>query len=118
MNANQKVIAVLFNGLSTIAGGFSQEVYNDPVDKKGSAIDLPPDPDKNLEDARKDANGCIMIGAGVGVAGIVAALASGAVCPLCVVAAPGLIGAGLVKRFTAERRKNRKNSPGSPEEQA
>ncbi len=55
----------------------------------------------------KDANQCMMIGAGVGVAGIGAALA-GAACPLCAVAAPGLIGAGLFKRLYLKfRRKNR-----------
>ena len=55
----------------------------------------------NFEDINKkknEANTCMAIGAGVGVLGTVTAAITGAVCPLCIVIAPGLIGIGAYKR--------------------
>ncbi len=46
-----------------------------------------------------DANSCILLGAGVGALGAGAALAAGAVCPVCVVVSPALVGLGLVRRL-------------------
>lgn len=66
-------------------------------------------PDK-VADNVKDANMCMLIGAGIGVLGIAGALAAGAVCPVCVIAAPGLIGAGLVKRLAFGAGKSRRSS--------
>ncbi|NMC63647.1 MAG: hypothetical protein GYA55_10845 [SAR324 cluster bacterium] len=57
-----------------------------------------------FKEGLKEANNCMLIGAGVGAAGILGALAAGAVCPLCVIAAPGLIGAGLIKRIYTKRK--------------
>ena len=48
---------------------------------------------------KKDANTCIALGAGVGILGAASAALSGAVCPLCVVIAPGLVGYGAYKRW-------------------
>lgn len=47
---------------------------------------------------KKDANACLAIGAGVGALGTAAAFA-GAVCPLCIFAAPGLLGYGAYRRW-------------------
>ena len=54
--------------------------------------------DRNkLKQDLKDANSCIILGAGVGAVGTISALSIGAVCPLCVVAAPSLIGLGFLE---------------------
>ena len=65
------------------------------------------DRDKLKQDL-KDANTCMLLGAGVGAVGVISALSIGAVCPLCVVAAPGLIGFGFLRRLYLKFRKNRK----------
>ena len=54
----------------------------------------------------KDANACIAIGAGVGALGAAGAMVAGAVCPLCIFVAPGLIGVGAYKRWKAKRGKD------------
>jgi hypothetical protein len=54
-----------------------------------------------------EANLCIGAGVGVGLLGAGGALLSGAVCPMCVVAAPALIGAGIFQRW----RRLRANRP-------
>lgn len=46
----------------------------------------------------------LTMGAGIGLFGVVGALAGAAVCPVCVVATPALLGVGLYKRWT-ERKK-------------
>lgn len=48
---------------------------------------------------RKAGNTCLALGVSVGALGAAGAALSGAVCPLCVVAAPGLIGLGMFKRW-------------------
>ena len=53
----------------------------------------------------KDANECMAIGAGIGVLGAVSAMSIGAVCPVCYIAAPALIGTGLLKRAVVRRRR-------------
>lgn len=58
-------------------------------------------PDKNeLTDkhAVKEGNTCIGLGIGVGALGAGSAILSGAVCPLCYVVAPALIGVGIIRR--------------------
>ena len=59
------------------------------------------DESKELEKSKevKDANTCIALGAGVGAIGTAGAIISGAVCPLCVFIAPGLVGYGAYKRW-------------------
>lgn len=52
---------------------------------------------------RREATELIVSGVGVGVLGTVAAAISGAVCPVCVVAAPALIGVGAYRRWRASR---------------
>ena len=51
-----------------------------------------------------DGNGLIASGLGVGAVGALGALVVGAACPLCIVATPALLGAGLVQKWR-ERRK-------------
>jgi hypothetical protein len=46
----------------------------------------------------------IGMGLGVGAFGLVSATLLGATCPLCIVAAPTLVGAGLYERWRARRR--------------
>ena len=53
----------------------------------------------------KEANTVIAIGAGVGALGAGAALLGGALCPLCIFIAPGLVGLGVVQRIRAGRKK-------------
>jgi hypothetical protein len=52
----------------------------------------------------REANNLIGAGVGIGAFGAATAAAFGAVCPVCVVATPLLIGAGVVKRVRAKRR--------------
>lgn len=56
-----------------------------------------------LADQVRDANSMIASGIGIGVLGAAAAAISGAVCPLCIVAVPALVGAGAYKRWRARR---------------
>lgn len=54
---------------------------------------------QDLATERKEANTCMAIGAGVGVLSAASAVLAGAVCPLCYVAVPGLIGYGAYRRW-------------------
>jgi len=60
-------------------------------------------PDRAHEEDERDAGGMLMTGAAIGVLGVVSAALGGAVCPVCVVAAPALIGIGAYKRWRAKR---------------
>jgi hypothetical protein len=72
-----------------------------PVDS-----DLNKDSDSNKQNqAEKDGNTCIALGAGVGVLGTASILATGAACPLCYIIAPGLIGLGALRRWQGYKRK-------------
>jgi hypothetical protein len=62
-------------------------------------------------DRRSQANEMMGMGAGIGALGVVTATAFGAVCPVCVVAAPALIGAGLYKRYRAREPKGDADAP-------
>jgi len=55
------------------------------------------------EQESRDANALMMSGVGIGVFGAVAAAIGGAVCPVCVVAAPALLGVGAFRRWRAMR---------------
>lgn len=48
---------------------------------------------------KRDANTCMVLGVGVGALGAASAALSGAVCPLCIFIAPGLVGYGAYKRW-------------------
>ncbi|HSP18719.1 MAG TPA: hypothetical protein VLQ79_04345 [Myxococcaceae bacterium] len=52
---------------------------------------------------RKEGNQLLGLGAGVGAWGAASALLLGAVCPVCVVATPALVGLGLLRRWQAGR---------------
>lgn len=62
------------------------------------------------EDMR-DANTCLAAGAGITALGVGSAMTAGAVCPLCIVAAPALLGYGAWKRYKAGQSKEGE-SPG------
>ncbi len=55
------------------------------------------------EDALKEGNQCIALGLGLGGFGAATGLALGAVCPLCFIVAPGLVGMGLWRRSAGKR---------------
>lgn len=59
--------------------------------------------DTRKKDRVADANTLIASGVGIGVFGAAAAAISGAVCPLCIVAVPALVGVGVYKRWRARR---------------
>ncbi len=61
-------------------------------------VNAPVSPDEG-----KEATSCIALGTGVAVLGAGAAAATGAVCPLCFLIAPGLIGYGSYKKWRASR---------------
>lgn len=51
----------------------------------------------------KEANACIGLGVGVGALGVGGALLTSAVCPLCIVITPALIGAGIIQRRRVDK---------------
>ena len=59
-------------------------------------------PDNSKDLKLREANLCIGTGVGVGLLGAGGALLGGALCPVCVVATPLLVGAGLVARIRAK----------------
>jgi len=52
---------------------------------------------------KREANVTLAGGVGLGAFGVASAIAGGAVCPLCVVAAPALLGYGGYLRYRAWR---------------
>ena len=57
---------------------------------------------------KKDANTCMALGVGVGALGAASAALSGAVCPLCIFIAPGLVGFGAYKRWRASQMQSKR----------
>jgi hypothetical protein len=51
-----------------------------------------------------DSRSYLGMGVTIGVVGVASAALIGATCPVCVVAAPALIGAGIFKRWQARRK--------------
>jgi len=54
-----------------------------------------------------EASSLILGGLGIGAFGVISAVIGGAVCPVCVVAAPALVGVGVYKRWKTGARKAR-----------
>lgn len=65
------------------------------------------------ERPREDGTELIVGGLGVGAIGVAGAVLLGATCPVCVVATPALIGAGLYRRW--RRRRAPLDAPEPPE---
>lgn len=61
--------------------------------------------EQQIQQEMRDAGSCLAMGAGVGTLSTASALLLGATCPLCVVIAPALIGMGLVKGYTARKKR-------------
>ncbi len=61
--------------------------------------------EQQIQQELRDAGSCLAMGAGVGTVGTASALLLGAICPICVVMAPALIGMGLVKGYAARRKR-------------
>lgn len=59
-----------------------------------------------MDDASRDASAWIASGIGIGIIGIVSAVIGGSVCPVCVVAAPSLIGAGIFRKWARLLQRN------------
>jgi hypothetical protein len=57
----------------------------------------------STDDERREANTALGTGVGIGAFGVASAALLGAVCPMCVVAAPALIGYGVYKRVQLRR---------------
>ena len=68
-------------------------------------LELVRDPDPIADERRKDANTMIAAGLGVGAFGAASLALVGAACPLCVVAAPALVGLGVIQRIRSRRRR-------------
>jgi hypothetical protein len=68
--------------------------------------------------ARSDANTLLAGGFGIGAFGLISAAIGGAVCPVCVVAAPVLLGVGAYKRWSLASRRTRGTPPVEPEPSA
>ena len=58
-----------------------------------------PQETSTTKNENKEANTCIGLGVGVGAFGVIGATVSGAVCPLCLVVAPALVGYGVYRRI-------------------
>ena len=67
----------------------------------------------SVEQLRSDGNSYLGAGVGLGVFGLASGALLGAVCPLCIVATPALLGAGVYKRICASRAA-KQNTPGAP----
>lgn len=76
------------------------------MDDKVELNATPSEPEADAKRDRQLADSKEFLGMGVaiGVVGAASAAAVGAACPMCVVAAPALIGAGLFKRWQAFRK--------------
>ncbi len=61
--------------------------------------------EQQIQQELRDAGSCLAMGAGVGTVGTASALLLGATCPICVVMAPALIGMGLVKGYSARKKR-------------
>ena len=57
------------------------------------------------EDTAPDAKHFVLMGAGVAAIGALGAVVGGALCPVCVVASPALLGIGAYKAWKARRLK-------------
>jgi hypothetical protein len=57
----------------------------------------------SVEELRTESNSYLGAGVGLGVFGVASGALLGAVCPLCIVATPALLGAGVYKRICANR---------------
>lgn len=55
------------------------------------------------DEGNDDSTRLLIAGAGIGAIGIASAIVGAAVCPVCVVAAPALLGAGAYKRWRSRR---------------
>ncbi len=62
--------------------------------------------DTDATDAMSEANGKVKWGLGIGAFAVASYAVLGSVCPLCLIASPALIGAGLLGRAKARRTPN------------
>ena len=81
-----------FQNVNVLQGGF--EAWRNDMKAK----------EKTNEESRFVANNLLTAGVSAGAIGTAGALITGAVCPLCIIATPILVGAGLVKRLKLSRK--------------
>ena len=60
--------------------------------------------EKTIDESYAGANNLLAAGASAGAIGTAGVLMTGAVCPLCIIATPVLLGVGLLKRMNAKRK--------------
>lgn len=60
-------------------------------------------PESAASDADHQGNDLLLGGLGVMAVGALGAIAGGALCPVCIVATPALLGAGAYKKWQARR---------------
>jgi hypothetical protein len=63
-----------------------------------------------IEETRSEGNTMVGMGLGLGAFGVASGALLGAVCPLCVVVAPALVGTGIYKRVCAKRMAHEANA--------
>lgn len=66
-----------------------------------------PDPPATAAELRQEANSLLGAGAVLGGAGLASGLLLGAVCPVCIVVTPALLGMGTYKHWCARRASKR-----------
>jgi len=79
-------------------------IRNDKISTDGAGV---PEPSTTPREERSQGNKLLGAGLGIGAFGMGSGALLGAVCPLCVVAAPALVGAGIYKHLGARRREKR-----------
>jgi hypothetical protein len=67
-----------------------------------------------LKEERSEANTALGTGLGIGAFGVASAALIGSVCPVCVVAAPALIGYGVFKRVQCSRKSRNDRAGDAP----
>ncbi len=63
--------------------------------------------EKQIDEDRANANNLLAAGASAGAIGTAGVLLTGAICPLCIIATPLLLGFGLAKRMNAKRKQKK-----------
>lgn len=69
----------------------------EPTDKPMNARE------ESLQQEKKEANALIGMGAGVSALATASVLTAGAMCPVCYVVVPGLLGAGAYKHYRCRK---------------
>ena len=83
--------------------GARQARPHDPLTMNNTQREMPSKGREDATDAVSEANGKVKWGLGIGAFAVASYAILGSVCPLCLIASPALIGAGLLGRAKARR---------------